>query len=123
MLFHKRQDLANCRIWQIAGFGKSRAQTAGFGKSRAQTKQQTFFVGTLGCPLTKPSSTRIKLFNYGFGGLLVALLVNWSLRLSTGRFACQLVASLVLQSLRLSFSRFACPSVASLVLQIGRAHV
>ena len=22
MLFHKRQDLANCRIWQIAGFGK-----------------------------------------------------------------------------------------------------
>ena len=107
MLFHKRQDLANCRIWQIAGFGKS----------RAQTKQQTFFVGTLGCPLTKPSSTRIELFNRGLWGLLVASLVNWSLRLSFSRFACQLVASLVLQSLRLSFSRFACQLVASLVLQ------
>ena len=90
MLFHKRQDLANparklqdlanCRIWQIAGFGKS----------RAQTKQQTFFVGTLGCPLTKPSSTRIKLFNYGFWGHF-------------SRFACPSVASLVLQSLRSCF--------------------
>ena len=90
MLFHKRQDLANCRIWQIAGFGKSRAQTAGFGKSRAQTKQQTFFVGTLGCPLTKHFSARITLFNYGFWGHF-------------SRFACPSVASLVLQSLRSCF--------------------
>ena len=29
-------------------------------------QQQTLFVGPSGSPLTKPASTRIKLFNYGF---------------------------------------------------------
>ena len=29
-------------------------------------QQQTLFVGPSGSPLTKPVSTRIKLFNYGF---------------------------------------------------------
>ena len=46
MLFHKRQDLAN----------------------PARKPNSKHFLWAPRCPLTKPSSTRIKLFNYGFWG-------------------------------------------------------
>ena len=71
MLFHKRQDLANParKLQDLA--------------NPARKPNSKHFLWAPRCPLTKPSSTRIKLFNYGFWGHF-------------SRFACPLVASLVL---------------------------
>ena len=80
MLLHKRQDLATVLLGGTGmSFDKSRAQTAGFSKSRAQTTNANTLCGHQGCPLTKPTNTRIKLFKYGFWCLL-------------SRFACGLRA-------------------------------
>ena len=68
MLLHKRQDLANParKLQDLANPAR-------------KPQMQTLFVGHPWCPLTKPTSTRIKLFKYGFWCLL-------------SRFACGLCA-------------------------------